>query len=109
MRGYFSVMQESSKMANPFVRMVVNLVVMGAGVFSRAFVAAYHQAIQSEYYLRSEASTPCSSYVPHRALFAYMSDLFLTDMVGQTRRTEVPRLLKPLLEGAWRRMRRSRC
>jgi hypothetical protein len=35
-------------MSGPFVRMVVNLVVMGASVFSRAFVAAYHQALQSE-------------------------------------------------------------
>lgn len=40
-------LEGEANMANPFVRMMVNLVVMGAGVFSRAFVAAYQQAVQS--------------------------------------------------------------
>lgn len=34
-------------MANPFVRIIVNIVVTGVSVFSRAFVAAYHQALQN--------------------------------------------------------------
>ncbi|EWM30512.1 mitochondrial import inner membrane translocase subunit tim16 [Nannochloropsis gaditana] len=34
-------------MSGPFVRMLVNIAVMSASVFSRAFVAAYHQALQN--------------------------------------------------------------
>jgi len=35
-------------MSGPFVRMIVQLAVASASVFSRAFVEAYQQAIQSK-------------------------------------------------------------
>lgn len=35
-------------MSGPFIRMIVNVAVMSASVLSRAFVAAYHQALQSK-------------------------------------------------------------
>lgn len=35
-------------MSGPFIRMIVNVAVMSASVLSRAFVAAYQQALQSK-------------------------------------------------------------
>ncbi|CAM9715529.1 unnamed protein product [Choristocarpus tenellus] len=51
-------------MANPFARVIAQLVVASAGIVSRAFVSAYSQAVHSECVVHVFVKSICFTLYP---------------------------------------------